>query len=142
MLEPDASADVWEWEGVGLAGVGTRLIRLPKSAMLKHARETGNSAVFNDAYLVPDVTMAPACIHRGLERSGQDEAICYCGVPSYDFATKHGRQNDVILPPGFIFMVFMTKDLVVTKWRACEEAKSDPGFAIDHATRFGRRLWP
>ncbi len=137
----ETAGPVWEFEGLAPSGVTKRVFRLPKSRIIKHFHETGNERMFREAALVPDVVASPAAIFLGLARSGQEEALCYTGVPSGEFASNNGLEA-VSVPKGYTFMVFATKDFEVAKWRLCEEAPERPGFPIDHETRFGRRLWP
>ena len=80
---------VWEFEGLAPSGVGNRSFRLPKSRLLQHFHETGNERMFREAALVPDVVGSPTAIFLGLGRSGQEEAFCYTGVPSGEFASNN-----------------------------------------------------
>ena len=140
MLEPDPTAPVWEFEGCAPSGNARRLFRLPMSRILKHFEDTGNRNMFADAWFVPDVCDKPAATFEGLSRSGQEEAICYTGVPSGEFSSKN--EEEIRKPNGCTFMVFLTNQLEVTKWRWCKEDPDRPGFPVDHEKRFGRRLWP
>jgi hypothetical protein len=142
LAQPDLAGPVWEWDGMSPAGIVCgRIIRLPQSTIIKHVRETGNHAAFDEALWIPDVTRSAAAIFRGLGRDGQDEAFCYVGIPSGEFASNC-RREDLALPDGQTFLVFLRGDLEVSKWRTCKSDPRRPGFPIDHETRFGARLWP
>lgn len=130
----------FEFEGASPTGLANRLIVVPKGRILKHLQETGNQSVLEEAWLIPEVCMAPTAIWRGLQRNGQEEAFCYCGKPDGSFAKSHGME--VAIPEGCVFLVFLTTNLEVTKWRFCKEDEQSPGFPVSHETRFGERTWP
>lgn len=114
---------------------------LPEGEILRHFRETGNQSMFTDAWFIPDVCKTPVAIWQGLERSGQDESLCYSGFPSGDFAAYRGH-DDIKPEAGYTFLVFLTPDLIVTKWRWSEVDPVRPDYPIDYDTRFGAQLWP
>jgi hypothetical protein len=101
---------------------------------------TGNQSMLNDGWFVPDVCKNPLGIWRGLERAGQEEALCYAGFPSGEFAATYSmsfhRQEHRV------FMVFVTPDFTVSKWRWSAVDSDGTGFPTSHQTRFGVRLWP
>jgi hypothetical protein len=107
---------------------------------LAQYEETGNSSLIVDAWLAPDVLISPSGIWQNLNRGGQQEAFCYVGVPTGNFARSQG--GHVPLLEGKTFMVFLDKGFEVAKWRWCEMDGQTYGFPIDHDSRFGRRLWP
>ncbi len=138
-LQPDGKSTVWEWDGFSPVGDVPKLMRLRQSCIMQHFIDTGNHAKIDEAFWVPDVTMKPAVIFRGLKRYGQSQAYCYAGIPSGDFARKHGRDLD--FPKSQTFLVFLTPDFEVTKWRPCEMGERN-GFPVDFETRFEVKLWP
>ena len=135
-----AETHLIEFEGLAPTGESKRLIRIPLGRLAQHFQETGNRSKFQEAWLVPDVCTKPAGIWRNLKRTGQEEAFCYAGEPSGEFA--EGKGIRIESPRGKVFMVFLTEGLEVTKWRYCEEDPNRPGFPLGHGDRFGERLWP
>ena len=138
--EIELAANLIEFEGFAPSGNSRRLIRIPMAALLKHLQDTGNEAMYNEAWLIPDVCIGPSGVWRNLQRGGQEEAFCYAGRASGSFAAKYGKQ--IASPAGQVLMVFLTKDLEVTKWRHCLEDPVRAGFPVGHEDRFGERLWP
>jgi hypothetical protein len=137
LIIPD---ELLAFDGTGLAGAGQRTIIFPKTQILRHLEETHNVSVYNEAYLVPEVCANPTGIWRGLDRAGQDGTVCYAGKPTGDFARRHGIEVD--FSDDDVFLVYLTDQLHVIKWRFCEQDPNRPGFPVDHGTRFGERLWP
>lgn len=133
-------SDLLSFQGVGPAGVAKRTFNLPKDHIVKHLIETGNRSVYDEAFLVPETVANPAGIWQGLGRRDQDGALCFAGVPQGEFARQHGVEIDI--PEDAVFLVYTTDQMVVTKWRYCEQDPERPGFPIDHDSRFGERLWP
>jgi hypothetical protein len=130
----------YEFEGMAPSGEGRGTFRIVKDGILEHFRKTGDSARLLEGLLVPAVIESPAAVFQGLKREGQEEVLVYVGVPSDRFIRNHNIR--IPCPPGRTFLVFVTLDLKVVKWR-WEEADSErPGFPTDYETRFGRRLWP
>jgi hypothetical protein len=132
--------DLIEFEGLAPSGNAKRLFQISKAALLRHFEETGNTAMFEEAWLVPEVCDSPSGIWRGLKREGQEEAFCYAGKATGKYAARHGKA--IATPAGKVFLVFATKDLSITKWRHCAEDPQCPGFPLGHGDRFGERLWP
>jgi hypothetical protein len=134
--------DLFEFEGRSPTGSESRrLFRLSPERLLAHFHATGNTSMFDEAWLIPDVCDMPSGIWRGLGRANQDAAFCYAGAPTGEFAKRFGIEP-VVVPRGRVFLVFMTDQLEVTKWRQCQEDPLQPGFPIGHETRFGARSWP
>lgn len=140
MNEGDLLRDLCEFDGMAPAGRSTRLIRIPLDTLYKHFEDTGNQAKFDEACLIPDVCKRPAGIWRGLKRKGQEEAFCYTGKELGEFAESRGKRINI--PPGFVFVVFLTEELEVTKWCLVKECPDKSGFPTGYAERFGEQLWP
>ena len=94
----------------------------------------------DEAWFVPDVCCDPSGIWRGLDRQGQEGAFCYAGIATGEFAKKNGQQ--VVAPANKLLMVFCTPNLEIAKWRFVGECPDRPEWPLDHATRYGERLWP
>ena len=101
---------------------------------------TGNQAMLDDGWLVPDVCKNPIGIWVGLGRPGQEVKLCYAGNPTGDFAKEWGM--NFTLQKGRVFLVFSTPDFVVAKWRWVDVDSDGSGFPTSHNTRFGAKLWP
>jgi hypothetical protein len=143
MSQVQVAEALYAFDGVSPAGGSTRTFTIRPTSLLKDLGDAGVATVFEDAWLIPDVCREPTGIWLGLNRREQQEALCYAGKPDYAFARAHGREiEEIRLPNGFVFLVFLTKDLEVTKWRLSKEDEDHPGFPLQHATRFGERLWP
>jgi hypothetical protein len=141
MLEVRIERDIIEFDGFcHVRESVAQHIYLPKHRLLKHFEDTGNLSMYDEAWYVPDVCKSPAGIWQGLDRTDQEEAYCYAGVPSGEFSIAHGMA--FAFPNDHTLMVFLTRGFEVTKWRKCKEAADRPGFPFDHQKRFGGRLWP
>jgi hypothetical protein len=128
------------FDGLSPAGRATRQFSIDPNALLSHFESTFNRSMYLEAWLVPDVVLRPSGIWRGLGREGQDEALCYAGKPTGEFAASHAKKIEI--PDDLIFLVYATKQLVVTKWRFCRPDADNPAFPKDHDSRYGERLWP
>jgi hypothetical protein len=130
----------FEFEGMHPSGVGRVVFRVAKDGLLKHLRDTGNSAMYLDSMLLPAVLRAPTAVFEGLNRPGQEKNLCFCGKPS----EKYLKDEHITVPPppGKTFLIFATADFKVIKFGWEDEDQVMMGFPIGHQTRFGRRLWP
>ena len=114
---------------------------LAPGGIVHHVLDTGNVSLQTDAWLIPDVCLKPAGIWRGLKRKGQDETLIYAGVPDAEFSSD--RDQDIELVEGMTFLLFVTADFVVRKYRWEQVTPEGPaGYPINHATRFEEQLWP
>ena len=107
MGEVELREELREFDGFSPTGQGRRLSRVPLRKLLEHHKDTGNQSKYEEAWLIPDVCTSPSGIWQNLGRSGQEEAFCYAGKASGEFGQSHGASVDC--PPGFVFMVFLTK---------------------------------
>jgi hypothetical protein len=141
MKSVGTTPELFEFEGKSPSGESVRLIRFPLNALLKHFDDMCNTSMRDEAWWVPDVCEDPAGIWRGLNRSDQNEAFCYCGVPSGRFA-KQFSGPQIEFAARFVLMVFLDPQLEVVKWRKCLADSTIRGFPVQHESRFGERLWP
>ena len=91
-------------------------------------------------YSVPEVLQKPASIFQGLCEE-QDEPshgrghgwYCYCGIPSHDYTEEGDR-----IPPraGFVFLVFVTEELVAYNWRWAVCCPNKPNLPMNYQNRF------
>jgi len=108
-----------------------------KPDFLFHLQQTGNQPKLDEGWFVPDVLDDPAGIW--VDRLGQEETLCYAGVPSGRFAEYYGQ--DVSPQADRVFTVIVTPDLVACDWAWVEVAADGSGFPEGHE-QFGRRVIP
>ncbi len=85
-----------------------------------------------------EILLAPAVIFQGLQRDGQEEALCYAGIASHRYTN---RGNAVSPPPGMTFAVYIRSDDVLIRWD-WELADSNLTYPQNYKDRFGPQLWP
>ncbi len=129
-------------EGIGPDGTLCEF-RFPEDSLIAHAKSSGNSAVLQDAWFIPDVLAKPSSIWRGLMRNGHENFFVYAGIPDGRFAFDYGMilGEDITIPPGFVFLVFTTENFVVCKYRWVEPDPTFSDLPIDHQNRFMEKLW-
>ncbi len=133
-----------EFEGVGIDGQTKQTFSLPATSMINWIVSTGNSALRQDAWCLPDVCAAPSGIWRGLGRTRQEKTLIYSGIPTGNFAQDYNMNagEDFSIPPDRVFLVFLSEEYQIAKFRF-EEADSDlPTFPVNYRTRFTEQLWP
>jgi hypothetical protein len=146
METPKTPPGFSQFDGQCPDGNGRCFFVIDRNAILAHFHGTGNKQKLLESALVPLVVDHPAGCWRGLERPDQDHAFCYTGLPD-ERLIKDGSIS-VPRPPGKVFAVYISGRRVrdgqyhVVKWSWIEEDASRPGFPVNHATRFGERLWP
>lgn len=135
-----------EFDGVGTDGVSPVSFSLLENHIVGWIVGTGNIALRNDAWFIPDVCRNPSSIWQGLRRSGQETTLVYAGVPDGTFAAEYGMEvgfdGDIAIPSDKLFLVFLTHDFRVAKFRFEQHDPSNHSFPIDYAARFDRQLWP
>lgn len=93
---------------------------------------------YKGLYSVKEVLASPAVVFQGLERDGQETALCYAGLAANSFS-RDG--NPLPPPPGMTFVVYVRSDDVVYRWD-WEIAASNLTYPNDFQNRFGKQLWP
>lgn len=131
---------IFEIDAFSPAGAGTKLTRLLTDVFLNKIEMTNNTSLWEDAWLLPDVLRQPSGIWQNLMRGGQEEAFCYCGVPSGEFANENDHKVEIV--KGMVLIVFLDKQFEVSKWRWCEPDNDCPGYPDDYKGRFEVKLWP
>ena len=96
-------------EGLDPSGRGTREIWIEKD-LLQFFYKKGLIHKFKAAISIQEVLKAPAVIFKGLEREGQEEALCYAGLASCRFSNEG---NQLPPPPGKTFVIYIRKDDVI-----------------------------
>jgi hypothetical protein len=137
-LHIEAALD--EFPGMSPEGSGEEWFSVEANGLAFHLASSGNSSMLSDAWFVPDVCRYPAGVWRGLNRPGQEQALCYAGIPSGQFAFDHNATP--FFQTDRTFLVFATPDFRVTKWRWSEADLVIPAYPLDYQTRFGEQLWP
>lgn len=89
------------------------------------------------AYSVRDVLVAPRVIFQGVREEGEEDWLCYVGVPKHAFT----RTGDQILPyEGEVFLVFVNGDRVAYHWGWETSDGNAPGLPPDHENRFTKKV--
>jgi hypothetical protein len=90
------------------------------------------------AISVKEVLERPAVIFEGLQREGQEEALCYAGIASWRFSNDG---HVLPPPPKKTFIVHIREDGAIVRWD-WEPADDNSTYPEDYRTRFGSQLWP
>lgn len=112
--------------------------RLSQSS-LNHLLRYGPSHKFFEALSIPDVLRKPSAIFQGLERDNFEAGFCYTGIPAHRYLDHN---ITVPPPPGFVFTIFMDKDLVIFDWRWERADSKMARHPLDFKNRFRKKLWP
>lgn len=133
-----------EFVGVSTDGVTPQQFKLPDNSIMQWIVDTGNSALKEDAWCIPDICTSPAGIWQGLDRSGQENTLVYAGIPTGSFATDYNMTmgEDFAIPADKVFLVFLSSDFTIAKFRFEDADPENHSFPINSETRFTRRLWP
>src|SRR5437868_2928679 len=94
------------------SGVGTREFWIEKD-LLQFFYKKGWMDKYKSVLLAKEVLAAPAVIFEGLQREGQEEALCYAGLASCRFS-KDGHQLPA--PRDMTFVVYIRSDDVLIRW--------------------------
>jgi hypothetical protein len=124
-------------DGLDPSGSGTREFWIEKD-LLEFFYKQGWMHKYKAAISVKEILERPAVIFEGLQREGQEEALCYAGIASCRFSNQ-GHQLPP--PPKMTFVVSVRKDDVIFRWD-WEPADDNLTYPRDYLTRFGRQLWP
>jgi hypothetical protein len=129
-------------EGLDPSGQGTREFWIEKD-LLQFFYKKGWMYKYLSAKLVKEVLESPAVIFKGLQREGQEEALCYAGLASCQHFNNGGSGPP---PTGktfvvYIFVVYIRDDDVVFRWD-WEEADKNLTYPLGFESRFGSQLWP
>jgi hypothetical protein len=124
-------------EGLDPSGSGTREFWIEKD-LLQFFYKKDWMDKFKSAELVKEVLENPAVIFEGLNREGQEEALCYAGLASCRFSRSGNR-----LPPptDMTFAAYIREDDVIFRWD-WEPADKNLTYPLNYGIRFGRQLWP
>jgi hypothetical protein len=124
-------------EGLDPSGSGTREFWIQKD-LLEFFYKQGLIHKYKSAICVKEVLAAPAVIFEGLQRDGQEEALCYAGLASCRFSNQGAQLPP---PPGKTFVVYIRKDDVIFRWD-WEPADVNGTYPLGFRERFGKQLWP
>lgn len=109
---------------------------------LSRIKKYSNAAKFWECFSVPIVACEPKAIFEGLEREGEDDSYCYCGIPTERYLDKG---QSVPWDKRFVLLVFVRWDergLIAFDW---ERRRADPderGFPLNWRQDFRRLKWP
>lgn len=131
------------FEGVGVDGSTTVDFSIPADLIMQWLHQCGNSSVLEDAWFIPDVCRRPSGIWQGLGRNGQENALIYGGVPTGEFAQDYNMivGEDITIPPNRVFLVFLSPEFQVAKFRFEEADPVDPSLPLQYHNRFAKQLW-
>ena len=118
---------------------------IAKDGILGHFRDARNKTKQMEGFLVPEVLRHPSAIWIDLLSAGKRDWMVYAGVPRGKFLQD--PTIEIPCPPGQVFAVYIggrratSGHLVVDSWEWLEADPQRSDFPIDHASRYGRRLW-
>jgi hypothetical protein len=104
-------------------------------------RSQGIGRLREMAYTVTETLTNPNKVYVGVRSedvNGQESTndwLCYVAIPSRRFLHPSGAE--VPAPPGRLFLVFVTSELVVYTWYWAETDPENPAFVLDADERFG-----
>ena len=125
-------------EGLDPSGAGTHEFWVEKD-LIEFFYKEGLLYKFNSLHSVKEVLPNPAVIFRGLQRDGQEEALCYAGLASCRFTNQGSRVKP---RPNETFVIYIREDDVIFRWD-WEPADANLTYPRGWQTRFGNPpLWP
>jgi hypothetical protein len=113
--------------------------RLPARTVL-HLRTHGHGQKFLEIFSIEGVLQNPTVIFEGLNRPQLDDGFCYCATPSQRYILEVGGTAPSY--PGFVFVVFVTKELVVFEFGWERMSGTKQGYPDKYQTRFTKQKWP
>jgi hypothetical protein len=105
-------------------------------ARVEHLNRVGPTHKFYELISAAKLLEEPMAIFEGLRREGLEHGLCYVGTPRcYREGAEHPPH------PGMVFLVFVTKDMMIFEWGWEKEDQGKPGFPQSSRTRFDKCLW-
>jgi hypothetical protein len=124
-------------EGLDPSGAGTHEFWLEKD-LLQFFYKKGWLSKYHSVRSVQEILNTPAVIFQGLQREGQEEALCYAGIASHRYSNTGMALPP---PPDMTFVVYIREDDVVFRWD-WEPADPNLTYPLNYRDRFGPQLWP
>jgi hypothetical protein len=106
---------------------------------IEHVEKFGPAYRFYDLQLVRDALKMPVAIFKGLKRVGEEESLCFVSNPTARFSNTG---TEIPVPPGFVFLVFVNDNRLVTNWRFELASRNNPQYPEQFDDRFNVQLWP
>lgn len=109
---------------------------------LAHKKLVDHSVKYKNLPAVQGILISPKRIFRGIRQEEEgcwDDGWCYVGRPESIWLS-----DAVQAPLGrtFVYSVYLDGNRVIYLWRSEKSDPGDPLSPIDHAERYGRRVWP
>lgn len=95
---------------------------------IEHLLKWGPATRYYEILSVAEVLEQPTSVHKGLNREGKENALCYVGKPH-----RFGDGWNSPGFPGMVFLVFVTDDDVIFEWRWEAEDSQRAGYPCDCA---------
>jgi len=104
-----------------------------------HLRTAGHGKKFLEIFSIEEVLRKPTVIFEGLKRPHLDDGFCYCATPNLRYVSEDGRTAQA--HPGFVFVVFVTRELVIFEFGWERMSGIRQGFPDKWETRFTKQKW-
>lgn len=99
----------------------------------------GRGSTLELTTLVPGVLLDPTRIYQGVRDEGENEWLCYVGIPAKRFRADGGEfQPD----DRDLLLAFINVDRVLYNFRMERSEKPFSGIPMNEAARFKRRVFP
>ena len=72
-------------------------------------------------------------------RDNQGQSYCYVGIPEKLYSDE---STTVPFPPGFVFAVFLDRNLEILKWNLVKADEREATLPEDFRNRFSELIWP
>jgi hypothetical protein len=128
-----------DFDGLDPSGSGTVLFRMPTKIIL-HLRTHGHFNKFLEIFSIEGVLQNPTIIFEGLNRPDLNDGFCYCATPKVRHISDIGGTAPA--HPGFVFAVFVTRELVVFEFGWERMSGFRQGYPDKYETRFTKQKWP
>jgi len=102
---------------------------------MKSVAERSRGQVLELAYVLPEVLRCPTAIFQGIREEGEEDWLCYCGLPSHGYRRNGDR---ISAPEEEVYLVFVSADRVAynSRWERCDQGNSK--FPEDYQNRFDK----
>ena len=91
------------------------------------------------AFCTQEVLKQPRRVYQGLRDRGEDEWLCYCGIPLNSY-----HPNGTPRPPkeDRLFLVYVNCDRVAYDWSWVDCNPDHTAIPVDYLSRFKRQVYP
>lgn len=126
------------FEALDVIAGGTWAVRIWDKDIVRRAGITCGRGL-EAAFCTKEVLANPSRVFQGIREEGEDEWLCYCGIPKKAYhpdGTPKGPREDQV------FLVCVNCDRVAYNWMWCDCDPDNTTVPVKATTRFLRQVFP